>query len=816
MNAAASQILVEIEELLQSKNYSKALNQLKEIDSSSFSREERGDYYLLLTEAGLQVGDYSVNFADEAIEVFRRSADSDKFARAKLLKGWSLIASGHYLEAKQALLEAYANYLRDENLAGAARALNRLTFVSQLTGNIHAAVENLESCINICDKLGDSINKAKAAHNLAYLYFMSGNLSDSLSTYDAYPVSEQEHGEKPVMNFFYMSAIPHAFKGDIATAKKTIAKATPYFEKYPREKAIYYENLGLILILDGDYAGAEKALKEGLRISLEIAPESALVSQIKRLFGDLYIAVSGTRLDSRLHGNDIEPQNDKELPIDKGASFLRRQETSDASFLRRQETSDVSFLRRQESSIALAEQYASEALQVAEKINERVEIAACYRILAQVEQQRGGPTTSGGAPSVVNRPHPCPSPSVRRGVPAGGVRILCQRRGRSVPDLPYRTDKAREWYRKAIDLFNLIGSRYELAVTRFLAATSGLYSNGERMAMLYLAREYFESEEVNHYVEKIDAALKAAPTVHRPIRKPSPSCPTIIAVNPQMKKLIALAEHVAESEMTVLLTGATGAGKDLLARYIHYQSGRIGEFVAVNAAAIPDTMIEAELFGYKKGAFTGSTDRTGLLEQAHDGTFYLNEITDATPVFQAKLLVVLESREIRRLGENTTRKVNFRLIAASNHDLHQRMRDNLFRLDLYHRLNEICIHLPSLDERKDDIPALVQHFLTFAGFDLTNGHERQIERLGRILSHRIWPGNVRELEHEVKRLWTHAKGDVSRMIELTLDSSSKSKPELLLQLLEMYNWNRRRVARIMGVSEGTIRIWIKKFGLTRQ
>jgi tetratricopeptide (TPR) repeat protein len=367
MTPATSKILTEIEELLQSKNYSEALNRLKEVDFSSFSWEERGLYYLLLTEASLHVGDYSVSCADEAVEAFRHSADSNKFAKAKFLKGWSLVATGNYLEAKQALLEAYTNYLRCEDLAGAARALNRLTYVAFQTGNINAAVENLESCINICNKLGDSINKTKAAHNLAHLYFKSGNLRDSLSTYNLYPVTCQEHGDKPVMNFFYMSAVPHAFKGDIATAKKTIAKATPYLEKYPRDKAIYYENLGLISILDGDYAGAERALNSGLEISLEIAPESALVSQIKRLFGDLYIAMSNAGLDSRLHGNDIEPRTDKEPPIDKDASFLRRQETSDRSFLRRQET-----------SIALAEQYASEALTVAEKINERVEIAACH------------------------------------------------------------------------------------------------------------------------------------------------------------------------------------------------------------------------------------------------------------------------------------------------------------------------------------------------------------------------------------------------------------------------------------------------------
>jgi DNA-binding NtrC family response regulator len=711
MSQLITQTFQQIEALLHDKNFPEALSLLKSLNPSSLKGEEYGYYCILLTEAGLNVGEYFESYIDEAIETFRFSSDAGKFAKAKYLKGWLFSSLGRHHEAKELFIEAYTNYLRGNDLNNAARVLNRLTFVTIHTGNTETAIDNLRKCIDIYNKLGESVIKTKVAHNLAYLYFMCGNLRDSLSTYNAYPVTEQEHGEKPVMNLFNMSAIPHALKGDIATAKKTIAKATPYLEKYPRDKAIYFENLGLILILDGDYAGAEQALKEGLRISLEIAPESALVSQIKRLFGDLYVATK---------------------------------------------------------NYDLAEKYATEALEVAEKINERIEIAACWRVLAQVQLAKGN------------------------------------------------AEEARGLYRKALDLFNQISARYELAVTRYLYATSNLCQTTERIALLYLAREYFESEEVHHYVEKIDAALKAVPIVHRPIRKPSPACPTIIVVNAQMKKLIALAEHVAESEMTVLLTGATGTGKDLLARYIHYYSGRRGEFVAVNAAAVPDSMIESELFGCTKGAFTGSKDRVGLFEQADKGTFYLDEITDATPEFQAKLLHVLETRSIRRLGENTIRKVNFRLIAASNHDLHQRMRDNLFRLDLYHRLNEICIHLPPLDDRKDDISALVHHSLTFAGFRLTDSNELEIQRLGKILSHRTWPGNVRELEHEVKRLWTHAKGDVSRMIELALETGPKSKHELLLELLELHNWNRREVARELGVSEGTIRAWIKKYGLTRQ
>jgi tetratricopeptide (TPR) repeat protein len=488
-----TQIFQQVETLLHDKKFPEALHLLKSLDPSRAKGEEYGYYCILLTEAGLNVGEYFESYINEAIEIFRYCSASGKFARAKYLKGWLFSSLGRHHEAKEIFLEAYTNYLRCNDLNNAARVLNRLSYTTFQTGNIEAAIENLRKSLEIYDKLGETVIKTKVAHNLAHLYFTSGSLREALSIYNSYAMTEVVHGQKDTLIYYFMSALPSALRGDITTAKKTIEKCRPYLNKYIREKTIYYENLGLISILDGNYAGAEKALKEGLRISLEIAPESALVSQIKRLFGDLYIAMSNAGLDSRLHGNDKEPRNDIELRNDKDASFLRRQVgrnpcgsdndecrnrppvadfdlQANTSFLRRQESSDESFLRRQESSIALAEKYASEALAVAEKINERVEIAACYRIFAQVEQQVAHssavgtslmalkrhvklgshsrtvgypagaptiPTTSGGAPSVVNRPHPGPSPSERRGVPAGGVRI------------PYRTVKAREWYKKA-------------------------------------------------------------------------------------------------------------------------------------------------------------------------------------------------------------------------------------------------------------------------------------------------------------------------------------------------------------------------------
>ncbi|NMC43263.1 MAG: sigma 54-interacting transcriptional regulator [candidate division Zixibacteria bacterium] len=453
---------------------------------------------------------------------------------------------------------------------------------------------------------------------------------------------------------------------------------------------------------------------QGLDISLRIAPESALVSQIKRRLAD--------------------------------ACF------GQAKYDR-------------------AQKYADEGLSVAEKIGERVEIAACWRVYAQLENHRGHQST------------------------------------------------ARGWFAKAIDIFSMIGSQYELAATRYLAAVSGVYQNGERQALLNLARAYFESEEVAPYLAKIDLALKKLPT---PSVRTADQAPTIIAENAAMRKLIDLARHVAQSDMTILLTGPTGTGKDLLSEYIHYHSGRTGKYVPVNTAAIPDGMIESELFGHRKGAFTGAEHRKlGLVDEAAGGTLYLNEIADSSPEFQAKLLDVLERRRVRSLGSTIEHKVDFRLIAASNQDLAELVRQNKFRADLYHRLNQVNLALPPLDDRKEDIPALVKHFLFLCGITpdepAGNGDISSLTRFIASLASHSWVGNVRALKAKVERLAFTCKGDLVRMAEVaesTPDSTEcDAERDRLIKLLETTGWNRREVARRMGIAEGTVRYKIAKYGL---
>src|SRR5438094_2249017 len=236
----------------------------------------------------------------------------------------------------------------------------------------------------------------------------------------------------------------------------------------------------------------------------------------------------------------------------------------------------------------------------------------------------------------------------------------------------------------------------------------------------------------------------------------------IIGRSRAMARLLQLLETIAPTSSTILITGETGTGKEVAARAIHHNSPRrMNRFVALNCSAIPETLLEAELFGHVRGAFTGAVgNRQGRLEQAHKGTLFLDEVGTMSPGLQMKLLRVLQEREFERVGDTHTTKVDVRVIAATNNDLHRMVADGQFREDLFYRLNVIPVQLPPLRDRKEDVPLLVQHFLEkFAQqdgprgpFDSAQGRPVTVsqEAMRRLMAYE-WPGNVRQLENAIER-----------------------------------------------------------------
>jgi two-component system response regulator HydG len=205
-----------------------------------------------------------------------------------------------------------------------------------------------------------------------------------------------------------------------------------------------------------------------------------------------------------------------------------------------------------------------------------------------------------------------------------------------------------------------------------------------------------------------------------------------------------------------------------------------------------------------------------MFEAADNGTFYLNEIADATSSFQAKLLEVIETRKVRRLGENKHLPVNFRLVAATNHDLKQRIEEGLFRSDLFHRLNEISIELPPLCERTGDIQQLLEHFLRTSGFDSNqDGDPDSINRLAVILARREWPGNVRQLRAEINRLLLTSNRNLKAMIELADETAAADPHQALLDALDAAGGNKSKAARALGIKESTLRYRLKKCQTSR-
>jgi DNA-binding NtrC family response regulator len=310
--------------------------------------------------------------------------------------------------------------------------------------------------------------------------------------------------------------------------------------------------------------------------------------------------------------------------------------------------------------------------------------------------------------------------------------------------------------------------------------------------------------------------------------------PNIVARSSKMQEVLALAERVAATVSTVLIGGESGVGKDLIAHLIHQRSSRAsGPFVKINSTAIPENLLESELFGYEKGAFTGAaTSKPGKFELADKGTLFLDEIGDIPPVTQVKLLRVLQEREFERLGGTRTIKVDVRLIAATNRDLRVALEEGTFREDLYYRLNVVPIDLPPLREHKEDIPDLVHLFLSRLAQRSQKAQPGISPEALEMLVQFHWPGNVRELENIVERACALTTGTLIEPSDIHIDRLPSRDPsgeaallpegktldqwedDLIREAYRRANGNKSEAARMLGLSRNALRYRLEKIGIS--
>ncbi len=316
----------------------------------------------------------------------------------------------------------------------------------------------------------------------------------------------------------------------------------------------------------------------------------------------------------------------------------------------------------------------------------------------------------------------------------------------------------------------------------------------------------------------------------------------IIHQSPAIDHLIALAEKIASTQAVVLITGESGTGKELFARGIHLASHRAeGPFVAVNCAAVPVTLLESELFGHDKGAFTGAVSmREGKFEAASGGTIFLDEIGDMPLPSQAKILRTLQEKIVQRVGSNDNVHVDIRVICATNHKLSEKVGKGTFRQDLYYRLNEVNIEIPPLRERPEDFEPLIDHFID----RFNRQYDKKIATVSpaalQVFKRHSWPGNVRELEHTIHHAVLMAEGDTLWVehlpnttfgetgfgpggkgrnggdVEVEMISLDEVEARHLKEVLDHLNWNKTQASKILQISRPTLDRKIDKYLLRRE
>lgn len=374
-----------------------------------------------------------------------------------------------------------------------------------------------------------------------------------------------------------------------------------------------------------------------------------------------------------------------------------------------------------------------------------------------------------------------------------------------------------------------------------LISARPLYNQGDLIGAISYDKDITEQINIAEKLKKTKSNLEVLESEISNISTERYAFDQIVGKNIVFSETIKFTKALSKSKINILLTGESGTGKEVLARAIHIESGRTGYFVPINCSAIPGELLESELFGYEGGAFTGASQkgRIGKFELAHGGTLFLDEIGDMPIEMQAKILRVLEDSEVSKVGSNKSKKVEVRIVAASNKDLQGLIAEGKFRKDLYYRLNGVLVEIMPLRERRDDIPLFIQRFIENMRKDHGNINIEVPKTIGDMLSNYYWEGNIRELKNIVERMVILAKNKGVSVIEEKFipdvirlyDSIGAKEPyaveeirslneiiedtevEVIKKALSQTSYNKAKAAKILKIPRSTLYFKMEKYGI---
>ncbi|UCB52060.1 MAG: sigma 54-interacting transcriptional regulator [Candidatus Zixiibacteriota bacterium] len=787
-----------VESLLSKGSFKQALAEIRELENLRAAEDfsaEAGELAYLGARALRKLGKLKEALAKarKAYEILRKTEKHARLAQIQHVMGIIHAQLGEFKEAEIQLTDTASIYRRIKDEKGLADVYNDLARIAFFRSDYGRATEYINDALDFCRRTKDRQLAARLHGNLGTIMMLQDRWAEAekslLASLEAnQALKESINACRSLLSLGNLSISARRLE----EARKYLGRALDLITEnsFLRELAIYHEYAGSLELARGNSKGARDHFCEAIKIGEQTAPKSAIMSQAYRLLAD--------------------------------------QQAEEGDY---------------QEALASCEK----SLQVSRDIGEKIEEAVVYRILGRVYGQDGGQ-----AAEVREKFERGAQMMEEMGVKYELTKTYLDMSRCDVFDFREKM----KFLGKAEDLASQLDSPYYLAKVHLGFAELFIRNEKPAAARDFLSR----ARGVLEQLEENDD-LKALSALEKKIEAPRPasqltcrdsseglSFDHIITRDRTTLDILKNVEQIKDLDVTILLEGDTGTGKDLLAKAIHCNSNRRDKrFVVANCAAFPESLFESELFGHKKGAFTGAVaDKKGLLHEADGGTLYLDEIAEVPLPTQVKLLRAIEEKEIMRIGVLKPRKVDFRVIAATNRNLDQMVQEGKFRNDLFYRLDVMRFRLPPLRERSQDIALLVEHFLrkySLNGMRADSAADEGLSpseipsldpRILELFSVYDWPGNVRQLENEVKKLLIASRGE--KMIRFDhLDNNlekfkngktdSPSEPSSLPEQQEEYereqieralaetNGIKTQAARLLGIDEARLRYKIKKHGI---